>query len=146
MRSEPPFLCTADGRRPRVAVVDGNTTSAMVTLMLAEQFGCAGVGAPTGEAALALLRQGDRIDLVVLDLAIPDMDGIVAAQLIRTLGARGAVPIVALTDARERVATTRGRAVGFAASLLKPYSPRELFQAMSTALARRPAEALSTRN
>ena len=57
------------------------------------------------------------------------MDGIVAAQLIRALGARGAVPIVALTDARERVATTRGRAVGFAAALLKPYSPRELFQA-----------------
>ena len=66
--------------------------------MLAEQFGCAGVGAATGEAALALLRQDDRVDLVVLDLAIPDMDGIVAAQLIRALGARGAVPIVALTD------------------------------------------------
>src|SRR5688572_333456 len=92
----PNGLHMPDGRQPRVAVVDGNSANAMVTAMLATQFGCTVVKAPTGEAALALLRREEPVDLVLIDLAMPDMDGIVAALLIRAMGKCGAMPIVAL--------------------------------------------------
>lgn len=137
MMREPPFgLITADGRPPRVAVVDGNALTAMLTGMLIEQFGCRIVRAATGEALLALVDREGFIDLVVMELAIPDMDGMVAAQLIRALGPRGAMPIIALVSTRSDGADRRARAAGFTATVIKPYSPRELYGAIHAALAR----------
>jgi two-component system chemotaxis response regulator CheY len=138
MASVAAYLTTPDGRRPRVAVVDGNHATAMITILLVEQFGCAPVPAPSGEAALALIRGGEAVDLVLIDLDIPDMDGIVAATLIRAMGERGAMPIVPLAHARGEVTGPRGRAAGFTGAVLKPYSPRELHAAMQTALTRSP--------
>ncbi len=127
---------TVNGHRPRVAIVGGSPASAMIATILVEQFGCEPLAAASGEAALALLRNDPAIDLIVLDLAVPDMDGIVAAQLIRTLGARQTMPIVAVTDNRDRLLAPRARAAGFGGTVVKPYSPRELYAAMETALAR----------
>jgi CheY-like chemotaxis protein len=140
MASDAAYLTTADGRRPRVAVVDGNNATATITSLLVEQFGCACIAARSGEAALALVR-GESVDLVLIDLHMPDMDGIVTATLIRALGERGTMPIVPLAIARSEVAGPRGRAAGFAGAVLKPYSPRELHAAMQAALARKPARA-----
>ena len=127
---------SVNGHRPRVAIVGGSPSGATVATILIEQFGCQPVCAPNGEAVLALLRGDEAIDLVVIDLSLPDMDGIVAVQLIRALGARGALPVVALTDDRVVLTAPRARAAGFAGSVNKPYSPRELYLAMETALAR----------
>jgi CheY-like chemotaxis protein len=136
MGSEPRFgLATGDGRRPRVVIVDGNAASAMVAVALARQFGCMPVIATNGEAALSLLRRDGGIDLVILDMGLADREGLVLAQLIRTLGERGAMPIVGLfADSH-----MPGRAIGLSAALKKPYSPRELYGAMRDALGRLPA-------
>lgn len=134
--SEPRFgLATSDGKPPRLVIVDGNAASAMVTVALARQFGCMPVVATNGEAALSLLRRDGGIDLVILDMGIGDREGGVIAQLIRTLGEAGTMPIIGL------VAGPRlpGRAPGISATLKKPYSPRELYGAMREALARVPA-------
>jgi len=133
MDSQPRFgLTTADGRPPRVAIVDGNAASAMVSVALVRQFGGLPVIATNGEAALSLLRRDGGIDLVILDLGLSDREGLVLAQLIRTLGERGAMPILGLA-AGPRLP---GRAAGFSASLKKPYSPRELYAVMRDALGR----------
>lgn len=129
-------LMTADGRRPRVAVVGGSHSASMVAVSLCEQFGCAPLAADTGEAVLAMLRSEHEVDLIVFDLAIPDMDGIVAAQLIRALGRKGSAPMIALTSDELPAASQRGRAAGFTAAVKKPYSPRELYGAMQSALNR----------
>ena len=129
-------LTTADGRRPRVALVGGTPSSTMVAAVLCEQFGCSAINAPTGESVLALLRRDTPLDMVVIDLSVSDMDGIVAVQLIRALGTRGALPVVALTGDRAEIAGARARAAGFAGVVVKPYSPRELHSAMQAALAR----------
>ena len=137
----PHGLHTPDGRQPRVAVVDGNPANATVTAILVEQFGCKAIKAPSGEAALALIRRADGVDLVLIDLAIPDMDGIVAALLIRAMGRSGTMPIVPLACRREEIFQPRSRAAGFSGGVLKPYSPRELYAAMEQALARTPLAA-----
>lgn len=136
MASEPRFgLTTADGRRPRVAIIDGNAMNAMVTMTLARQFGCAPVVAANGEAALSLLRQDGGIDLVILDMGLSDVEGGVLVQLIRTLGERGAMPILALAE-DGRIGA---RAAGFSGTVVKPFSPRELYGAMQAALGKLPA-------
>ncbi len=127
---------TVNGHRPRVAIVGGSPASTMIATILVQQFGCEALCASSGEAALALLRADPAIDLIVLDLSIPDMDGIVAAQLFRTLGTDRTLPILAVTDDRKRLSAPRAVAAGFAGAVIKPYSPRELHAAMETAFAR----------
>jgi CheY-like chemotaxis protein len=134
-------LTTADGRRPRVAIVGGTPAGAMVATVLCDQFGCTPFNTASGESVLALLRRDFPLDLVVLDLSVPDMDGIVAVQLIRALGARGALPVLALADDRADITGPRARGAGFAGAVIKPYSPRELYCAMQLALARNLAAA-----
>jgi CheY-like chemotaxis protein len=136
-------LTTADGQRPRVAVVGGTQSAALVAMVLCEQFGCSAISAPTGEAVLALLRRDTPLDMVVIDLSVSDMDGIVAVQLIRALGSRGALPVIALTNDRAEVAGASARAAGFAGMVVKPYSPRELYGAMEAALPRVTAGAIN---
>ena len=125
-------LRTADGRRPRVALVGGTPASLLVAGVLIEQFGGSPISTPTAEAILALLGSGDDVDLVVLDLAIPD--GILVAQLIRTLGGGRPLPMIALSSSRADVTVPGARAAGFSGAVIKPYSPRELYGAMHTAL------------
>lgn len=137
-------LVTPEGRRPRVAIVGGTPAGAMVATVLCHQFGCTPFSTPSGESVLALLRRNIALDLVVMDLVVPDMDGIVAVELIRTLGAQGKLPVVALTDDRTAVASPRARAAGFAGTVVKPYSPRELFCALQTALGRTAAHKPAT--
>ncbi len=133
---EPIVHLTVNGHRPRVAIVGGSPASTMIATILVQQFGCDPFCAAGGETGLALIRREPAFDLILLDPAIPDMDGIVAAQLIRSLDGRGALPIIALTDDREGLAAPRARAAGFAGAVVKPYSPRELYAAMEMALAR----------
>ncbi len=132
-------LHTAEGKRPRVAIVGGTPSSGMVATVLVEQFGCTPIHTPSGESVLALLRGDKPVDLIMIDMSVPDMDGIVAVQLIRALGARGALPVVALTNDRAEISAPRARAAGFAGSVVKPYSPRELYGALHSALARKTA-------
>lgn len=127
-------LVGANGRQPKVAIVGGSPAGAMVATVLCRQFGCATVHSPTSEAVLALLRDNTSLDLIVVDLSANGMDGMVALQLIRALGARGALPVVALTSDRSEIPEGRTSAAGFASTVVKPYSPRELYSAMQAAL------------
>lgn len=137
----PTGLHIAHGRPPHVAIVDGNPANAMVTSLLVEQFGYTALKVPTGEAALALLRARGDIDLVLIDLSIPDMDGVVVALLIREMRDRGAMPIIPLASSRKELTASRSRAAGFSGGLTKPYSPRELHAAIEAALNRVPVSA-----
>ena len=132
----PPFgLTTANGRPPRIAVLDGNALTAKLTVLLIAQFGGNIVRAATAEELLALVDGEAAIDLVVMELAAPEGDGMAAAQLIRALAAHRATPVVALVGRRDDGASQRPAAAGFAATVLKPYSPRELYGAIHAALA-----------
>ncbi len=124
-------LRTLDGRPPRVAIVDGNPTSTMLLNVLCEAFGCWPLPVATAEAALALIRR-ETLDLVVVDLALPDMDGIVVVQLIRALGRD--FPILGLVGKRSQLPPVRTRAAGVNTLLIKPFSPTELYDAIASAL------------
>ena len=123
---------TADGRPPRVAIVDSNRSGAMVTTVLLEAFGCWPLPVATAEAGLALIRRDSLIDLAVVDLALPDMDSIVVVQLIKALGRN--LPVLGLAGKRSDLAATRNRVAGLNAILLKPYSPGEFYNAIVSAL------------
>ncbi|MED5372593.1 MAG: response regulator [Myxococcota bacterium] len=111
-------------RRLRVLVVDDIPMNRQVVVSMLEGRGLELVQAESGEQALKLLLTMP-IDLVFLDVHMPEMDGIEVARRLRERGDH--VPVVALTA--DSIAGTRERclAAGMDAFVNKPAPPQELF-------------------
>ena len=89
--------------------------------------------APDGRSGLALAREVEP-ELIVLDLALPDLDGV---EVCRALRSFSDAYVVMLTARTEEVDKLIGLAVGADDYVTKPFSPREL-AARVRALRRRP--------
>jgi two-component system, chemotaxis family, sensor kinase CheA len=84
--------------------------------MLAPLIKAAGyqvVAVGSGADAMAALKSGNRVDLVVTDVEMPDMDGFALAQAMRSTPGTAAIPIIALAAMVSDETIERGRAVGF---------------------------------
>ncbi|HET9761014.1 MAG TPA: response regulator [Nocardioidaceae bacterium] len=109
---------------------------ALIRLDLAEMLAEEGydvVGqAGDGEAALALAEE-HRPDLVVLDVKMPRLDGIAAAQRIAE---QRIAPVVILTAFSQRELVERARDAGAMAYLVKPFTKDDLVPAVEMAVSR----------
>jgi len=108
LAADPPSAAPAgpapEATRPlRVLVVDDVPTNRLVARALLERAGHAADMAPGGaealEAVTAAARAGTPYDAVLMDLAMPGMDGLEATRRLRALppGEGGDVPVIALT-------------------------------------------------
>ena len=88
--------------------------------------------ASDGEEAVAMVRE-DRPDIVILDIKMPNRDGISAAEEITQ---EFDLPILMLTAYSERPLVLRAAEAGALAYLLKPVAAEELSAALRLALAR----------
>jgi DNA-binding response OmpR family regulator len=95
------------------------------------------------QAGIAMLEQhGDAIALVLLDLMLPDADGLDVCRRIRTLGAPlRAIPIVMLTAKGDPFDRVVGLEIGADDYLPKPFEPRELLARLRAVLRRPPLAA-----
>ena len=104
-----------------VVIEDDEAIGALVVAYL-ERAGFQVVCEQTGEKGLdAVERHDPRV--VVLDLALPDLDGL---EVCRQLRASGPVPILILTARDEEVDRIIGLELGADDYVTKPFSPREL--------------------
>ena len=71
-------------------------------------------------------------DLMVMDIKMPDLDGLSAAERISELK----IPVVLLTAFSQQELVTRAAEVGAMAFLVKPFSPQDLLPAIEIALSR----------
>ena len=102
--------------------------------------------APTGEAGLTTLRNDgcDQFAAVLLDLMLPDSDGLDICRRIRALPSpAGIVPIVMLTAKGDPFDRVVGLEMGADDYLPKPFEPRELLARLRAVL-RRPRSVDST--
>jgi CheY-like chemotaxis protein len=86
--------------------------------------------------ALAWIRGGERFDAGILDMHMPEMDGVALARAIREHLPAAALPLILFTSLGRREA--RADEEGFAAYLHKPIKPSQLFDALVSVLAERP--------
>ncbi|MBI3155143.1 MAG: response regulator [Burkholderiales bacterium] len=94
-----PGAGTASGhtRRLRVLVAEDNPVNQMLLAAMLDQLGHAAEVVGDGRAALQRVQQ-QHYDLVLMDIQMPELDGVAAARAIRRLsGAAGSVPIVAVS-------------------------------------------------
>ena len=90
--------------------------SAFFRNMLAPVLKAAGYAvtvAADAKEALAFLRQGRRVDVVVTDIDMPDMDGFALAEAVRGEPRFQDIPIIALSSINSPEAIERGRQAGF---------------------------------
>jgi response regulator NasT len=123
----------AGAARKRVLIAEDE---ALIRLDLAEMLGEEGyevVGeAGDGETAVRLAEEL-RPDLCILDIKMPIMDGLAAAEKIA--GSRIA-PVIILTAFSQRDLVERARAAGAMAYLVKPFQQSDLVPAIEIALSR----------
>ncbi|MEY4060961.1 MAG: hypothetical protein RLZZ258_461 [Actinomycetota bacterium] len=87
--------------------------------------------AANGEEAVALVNQ-HKPDLLVMDIKMPKMDGITAAE--QLIGSK--VPIVLLTAFSQKELVDRASEAGAMAYVVKPFTPNDLLPAIEIALSR----------
>jgi signal transduction histidine kinase/DNA-binding response OmpR family regulator len=94
--------------------------------------------AQNGEEALAKALH-NRYDLILMDIQMPQLDGIEAtARLRTTAGPNRDTPVIALTADAFRVNAESCQALGFSDYLIKPYTEQALYQ-MLARMSQRPA-------
>jgi DNA-binding response OmpR family regulator len=89
----------------------------------------------SGKAVMPKVRR-DPPDLVVLDLMLPELDGLMICQAMRTDPQTAAIPIIMVTARGEEADRITGLELGADDYVTKPFSPKEL-AARVTALLRR---------
>ena len=113
---------TAADRRT-ILVVDDEPHIVRFTAMNLEMEGFSVATAGNGVEALAALNGGDAIDLVVLDVMMPELDGF---ETLRRIRAESSVPVIFVTVRGDEADRVAGLDLGADDYLTKPFSPREL--------------------
>jgi len=96
------------------------------------------IGVKTGEAALQLVEE-ETPDLIILDLMLPEMDGLEVCRIIKSNENTSDIPIIMLTAKGEETDIVVGLEIGADDYVTKPFSPRVLL-ARTKALLRRKAK------
>jgi two-component system alkaline phosphatase synthesis response regulator PhoP len=111
--------------KPRILVVDDDRSITKVVRSYLEQAGFDVLTANEGTAALRLLRT-EQPDLLVLDLMLPDHDGMEITRILRADAALAAMPIILLTARVEDTDKIVGLELGADDYITKPFNAREV--------------------
>jgi two-component system, OmpR family, response regulator MtrA len=111
--------------RSLVLVVDDDADILSLVKAVLERSGHEVVAVRDGAEALASAR-ARKPDLAVLDIAMPEVDGLEVLRRLRDDATTSDLPVVLLSARAQEADVERGFAIGATAYLKKPFSPREL--------------------
>jgi len=111
----------------RVLVVEDEVLISMAAVDTLKELSHTALAAGNAKAALAILRGGETIDVIIVDINLPDMNGRQLAEEARRLRPR--IPIVFATGYRMDVPEDLAR-TGPTAVLGKPYWTKDLEKAL----------------
>ena len=115
----------AKNARKKVLVADDEADVLTLLSMNLQRAGFEVLRASNGREALELARK-EEPDLLVLDLMMPELDGLEVARQIKQSGATARIPILMLTARADEVDRIVGLELGADDYVTKPFSPREI--------------------
>ena len=125
-----------------VLLAEDNPVNALLARTMLQRAGCTVVHATNGRLALEHLAAGLAPDLAIMDVEMPEIDGLEATRRIRAREAELALPrlpILALTANARREDHAECLAAGMDGHLSKPFDRQDLDEAVARLLTRRPA-------
>ena len=123
--------------KSKILVVDDEPDALEVLGFKLREAGFEPVFAKDGARALAAARD-ERPDLMVLDLMLPEVDGLEVCKILRRDPATAGIPILMLTARAAEMDRVLGLELGADDYVTKPFSPRELVLRIRKLLSRKP--------
>jgi PAS domain S-box-containing protein len=123
----------------RVLLLDDNATNREILRWQTEAWGMLPRETGSPVEAVEWIRRGDPFDVAILDMQMPDMDGVMVAREIRETRETARLPLILLTSLG-RWGEEAGKEL-FAARLAKPIRPSQLYNVLLDVLGAAPAAA-----
>jgi PAS domain S-box-containing protein len=111
----------------RILIVDDNATNREIVTRHAQSWGMEPVALELPKAALELVAKGEPFDVAVLDMMMPEMDGLALAGEIRQHRSEPELPLLLLTSLGRLAQLPKGV---FSAQLAKPLKASQLYNAL----------------
>jgi two-component system phosphate regulon response regulator PhoB len=121
--------------KPKILVVDDEPDALEILGFKLKEAGYVPLFAKDGTQAIAAARD-ERPALIVLDLMLPQVDGLEVCKILRRDPSTASIPIVMLTARAAEMDRVLGLELGADDYVTKPFSPRELVLRIKKLLAR----------
>lgn len=131
----PPVVNDEAAFQGHVLLVDDNEANLMLGSMILQSMGLDVLCAPSGEHAVATARD-EKLDMVLMDISMPGIDGFEATRQIRAFRDADALPIVALTAYASSIEKELSEKCGMNGYLTKPIERGRLASALTKWLPR----------
>lgn len=113
-----------------IMIVDDSASLRQVVKIALVKAGYEVIEACDGKDALAKL-DGKKINLIISDVNMPNMDGISLVKAVKALPAYKFTPIIMLTTESQEDKKREGQAAGAKAWVVKPFQPEQMLTAVS---------------
>jgi signal transduction histidine kinase/CheY-like chemotaxis protein len=134
---------SAQAKQLRILLAEDNPINALLAKTMLEKAGHNVLQVISGLEVIAILEQGQKFDLAIMDVEMPDMDGLAATRLIRAReigqGIAARLPILALTANAYRDDHNECIAAGMDGHLAKPFDRQDMDEAIAKLLYLKPA-------
>ncbi len=115
----------------RVLLVDDNATNRKVASQILMKAGCEVLMASSGQEAINVLQKDSNFDLVLMDIQMPEMDGMETTRRLKVLNLASLPPIVAMTAYAMKEDRERFLAAGMDDYLAKPIRAQQIIAMVS---------------
>ena len=119
--------------RSRVLVVEDDPANRHLAIRILERAGYLVEQAEGGPRALEM-AEATPLDLVLMDLSMPGMDGFETTRRLRQLAGHATTPVIALTAHAMTEDSQKAIAAGCDVVMVKPYRPAELIATVTRVL------------
>ncbi|HEX5357561.1 MAG TPA: response regulator [Aquabacterium sp.] len=114
-----------------VLVVDDSSSLRALVKIALTRAGYTVMEGSDGQEGLSQLDRGSKINLIISDVNMPNMDGITFVQRVKQHPKHKFIPVIMLTTEDEQAKMQQAKAAGARAWLTKPFNPPELLDAVS---------------
>ncbi|MGE5131385.1 MAG: ATP-binding protein [Gemmatimonadota bacterium] len=121
-------------RGRKVLIIDDDVRNVFAITSILELYGLSVIHAPDGRKGIDILMASDDIDLVLLDVMMPEMDGYVTTAAIRQLPRFADLPVIAVTARAMPEDRVKSLASGASDYVTKPVDTEELLTCMERCL------------
>ncbi len=129
-RSETVSGAHASLRGKRVLIVDDDLRNAFAITSILELYGMTVLHAPDGRTGIEMLRSTPGIDIVLMDVMMPEQDGYATTGAIRKIPELGGLPVIAVTARAMQGDRDKSLAAGATDYVTKPVDTEELLSCM----------------
>lgn len=127
----------------KIMVVDDSALIHQMYRLVMSRYRCTIIDAMNGQEAHELLTANNDIDLILLDINMPVMNGVQFLEKAQPLGIASRIPIIVISTEGKEADTIRGLKLGARGYLTKPFQPAALHEMIDKIFANNSSSAIA---